>query len=635
MVKGSKYDYERRVFVIRDGECSGLLIARKRETEVLPTYAYFWHTGPGGLSPTKEIKRYIGECCHRIEWSEKYKDESKIFARLRDQERIFLELKMYAEAEAASEEKRNDKRPIQFEYKKSEKGYAGVLWRFFNRTSHLRDFLVDQDIFTACVLESPYNEDILVGKAEEFGWKDPHNPFPEKELSCLRPIDIVLDVKNEDNPEEFRRKGPVFADFKDGWIYTRTDGLAELENLVLENNFSLLEGDSATGKTILALNLAYNWYVAGKRNVYYFDVAKYRYFDQGKLVRDIRAINGIIIIENIHLELEKVQWIYSEFKSDSERHFLFVTRPSYRDSKQSFSDDLTKIKKLVLKPFDEVGAIIEHFANRHDKSVYTFQIREEIVKISLNSYWLLSYALKGCNDMKGRGNPKDWIRNGVKIDLRNLERKCTKYPEILVTLALLYQDETLTSENFLIKTMNFESSVINCICEIGEVTRQETQDGEIYYGLPHTGLARAYLEHGQLYKRRLNLKNQQDFLYDYAKSGASNALKAIEASELDILNDVSRRLDESHELAKVIENAESIEDIQSWLFVLDFDTPLSDYVLRALAQKINKSDSLRVLPSFLGKVFLLKEESGRRLWDLLDVESIRRRIAETGVQRQL
>ena len=140
MEEKPKTDYIFRVFVIRDGECSGLLLERRRAAEVLPTHAYFWHTGPGGLPPTAEIKKYVGGCSYPIEWSEKHKGNRNRFANLRDQERVFLELKIYAEAEAASEQKKNVGRPFQYEYTESEKGYAGVLSRFFSRKSDLRVF---------------------------------------------------------------------------------------------------------------------------------------------------------------------------------------------------------------------------------------------------------------------------------------------------------------------------------------------------------------------------------------------------------------------------------------------------------------------------------------------------------------
>jgi hypothetical protein len=63
---------------------------------------------------------------------------------------------------------------------------------------------------------------------------------------------------------------------------------------VKESIRMILEGASATGKTVLALNFAYDLYKQGEKHIYYFDCDKQRDFDESKLINDIHSVKGKI-----------------------------------------------------------------------------------------------------------------------------------------------------------------------------------------------------------------------------------------------------------------------------------------------------------------------------------------------------
>ncbi|MCK5603302.1 helix-turn-helix transcriptional regulator [Candidatus Pacearchaeota archaeon] len=376
----------------------------------------------------------------------------------------------------------------------------------------------------------------------------------------LRSIENVLKVGMPEEPKWFRKSGPIAADFDDGRIYRREEKLNKLKELVMSNSVSMLEGGGAIGKTVLVLNLAYDLYKANKTQIYYFDCDKDRNFDKHKLIREIKNVDGIFILENLHLVPKKFQGIYSDFKHDKDRHILFVARPSFQEFQHSRSEDLSEIKNLTIEPFDEVDALIKNFSSYPDTPEIGSEGSEQIKEISSDSFWLLSYVLEGYTKSDQEGDAKKWLERGVKEDLNDLKNLNRVFPEVLVALSPLYQNEVLTAESYLIDKLKFGYEVLDQLVQRTEITRQTMKNGVVFYGLPHSALAGAYWECGQEYRKRKGIKEYEDFVCSYAASYPSNGLEAIVNSingNICYSRIIAWRLDQHSKLAKVIENETS------------------------------------------------------------------------------
>ncbi|MFC1604028.1 hypothetical protein ACFL5F_03280 [Planctomycetota bacterium] len=535
MARNFQQPYIFRVFVITNGDLSGLLVEKKEAGLPDPKYAYFWHEGPYGLAATKEIMKYCGGNRHPIELPQKYEHSSHKHNSLQDQERIYLELLNYARAAAeANKDYMHDERMLFFDYSEyKSREYAGTLNRLFHKKkkSAFKDFFVNQNVFSSFMLESPKGRDTLIGHAVEFAFRDPHNPFPEEDLIDLSTVQEVLEVENPPNAEWFRKTGPVISDFTDKVkrVHRRSE-VDLLKDKLSDEGVFLLEGVAASGKSVIVRTLMLELYEAGETRVYYFDVTGKRHFNEDQLIREMRRVKGIFIIENVHLESRKIQYIYQKFKNDSERNILFTTRRSYEEFQDEFLQDLGEIPKITLDPFVDVKEIIKLYCADPKTPTIVWEKREDILEISEQNFWLFAWALQGCTTAKGQGDPRNWIKDEIQRYLRNLEncqdQYADQYPEILVALSPLYMNEVQTVGTYL-KKLGFQKKALNRLVERGEITRQKDSYRGALYGLPHSALAFLYWYCRSDFWDRGILNNYVDFIADYVRSKNPNSLETL------------------------------------------------------------------------------------------------------------
>jgi len=487
--------------------------------------------------------------------------------------------------------------------------------------------------------KTPVNIEIINDSIHQFRSSKQWNEWEKRQKSAssnknftyLRSAEDILEIDRQQKPEWFRKKGPIAADFDDGRVYRREEKLNELKEFVMNSSVSMLEGIGATGKTVLVLNLAYDLYEEGEKQIYYFDCDKKRDFDESKLVSDIKSVKGIFILENIHLEPKKFQSIYFDFKYDVDRHLLFTTRPSFRDFKCSRSEDLTQIESLKIEPFDEVDAIIKNFSSHEETPVISTKTSEQLKAVSLNSFWLLSYALVGYgkSDREG-GDTMSWLEKGVQENLNDLKNIGPVFPEVLMALSPLYKYEILTAESYLIGKLGFDYEVLDQLTQMCEITCQEVEDGVVFYGLPHSTLADAYWKYGLKYKKRRRLPEYKDFIYDYAKSEVPNGLEAIVRTAKHVREQLITRIGANEKLSMALQNEPSTIVLQLWIESADTEIVAKDYVLTAIVQKIEELDDPSGIPGCISAIYHHDEETRRAFWNLLDHKKIKDRITKTG-----
>ena len=623
MHKKVSKQYQFRVFVICDGDCYGLLIEKMEPLSSVPQYAYFWHDGGKGLAPTEEIKRHCGENCHKLVSSEKYESGSHVHARLRDQEIIFLELLDYAKWAASNGykgSKLQKAKNLRIDYKTYDKGYAGVLSSFFNKkrtVCALRDFMDKLYVYTDYVLESPYGSDTVIGKAKEFSFRDPHNPLPEKNLIYLQDAEKLLKINNSSGAEWFRPDGPLFSDFVDKRVHRRSI-LDSLKKTVFEKPAYLLKGEVATGKSVIVRQLMYelldNHIIA-----YCFDVSGDRGFKRDTLLREILSVTGLIIIENVHLEPQKVDWVLSRVTQGEDKHLLFTARTSIDDFKGLFNQEIHRVESKTLRAFEEADKIIDCFLRHPDTPSEVSNRREELLKVSKDNFWLLSFALLGCAASQGKGEPQSWISNRVNDYLASLkelrdDKYCQQYPEIVLALCPLYKNEVVTEQSYLTDMLGLNEDAIEGLARRGEITRQETEDGLVFYGLPHSALADAYWEHGKKHRRKL--PEYEDFIDDYASSGMSNGLKAVVCVGRGVGTQILDRLDACDKLANTIKKERDTSIVAELVKVANADIMNKTDIADAVARKIEECNDLIVILKCIFFAYYFSPKLCRKTWEL-------------------
>ncbi|MEN6384776.1 MAG: hypothetical protein ABFD79_06225 [Phycisphaerales bacterium] len=520
------------VYVISDGKSDGLLIKKQDSPDAAQECEYFHFAG--GLSPTFEI---LSECKGCYEQLSGKTEERRFVNGLID----YIQSTGGTKKNQTISEKVTDGQP-----------FPKVINHFFERVkSPLLDFFVSADIFRRAVLRKVRNKNEYIGMAEEFGVLSPHN-LTVNDLKYIRPIEKVLKVQEEKKAQWFRKSGPLAIDFDNNFIYPRGIILNDLKHKILSNFGLILEGDIATGKTVLVRYLGYT--LRKDMPVYYFDCSEKRDFDYEILVAQINNLqNGVFILENIHLETQKFQLFFSRLQPDKTKHILFTTRPSLPETHIRRFEAIDVLGRVGLNPFDDVDPIINHFAQYHSNVSWSEKIYEAIKNVSRNNFWLLSYALMGYVKFQGKGKPSEWLKSEVEADLKDLANIDAKVPNVVVALSALYQNEVLTSAKYLLATLNFDETVLRKLVIAGEITKQMI-DGDTFYGLPHSALAMAYWEHGTEYRNLLKYSDYEDIVYNYSISNVSNGLLASLKTDKETCIKLFHRLIARGKIFKVIEN---------------------------------------------------------------------------------
>lgn len=347
------------------------------------------------------------------------------------------------------------------------------------------------------------------------------------DLIHFQRIEDVLEIDNNKEAQWFRKSGPLVTDFINGCIYEHKKLLNQLQDIVISNNITILEGDKATGKTVLARNLAFRLINhKDEIKIYHYSCRKVQ-FDIAGMAKELNSLQGVIFIEDVHLKTRFIIEVLSQIKSNPDRHILLTARPPFR---QNPFDDLYDVKSLPfmpLKAFYGVAHVIKEYCKQHSGNFeWTCEIKKAVKAISNGNFWLLAYAFEGCKELHGKGKIENWVKTGIDIELRRMETEGQNV-EVLLALSPLYINEVETQESFLTEKFGFTFKDLNILVDYGEITRQEDSDGTVFYGLSQSSIAEAYWEHGKRYKKRLGLNDYKKFLYEYVSYGVSNGLTAI------------------------------------------------------------------------------------------------------------
>lgn len=287
-----------------------------------------------------------------------------------------------------------------------------------------------------------------------------------------------------------------------------------------------------------------------------------------------------------------------------------------------------------LKPFEDVDEIINHYVSRELRLNLSSDKRKSIIENTDKSYSLLAFALQGCVEAKGAGDPNEWLEKGVNYQLEKLEYVLEgpdgtdqTFPEVVVSLSPLYINEVLTAEKYLYQ-LGFKPNTLNALVELGEITIQKTPDGDVFYGLPHLGQARAYWRYGTTYRNRRNLPDYEDFLYTYAISNAPNGLEAVVEADKETRNKLLKLLNRDNKIEEVLERQKSLMAIASWIEYAEQKNLKRKDTLQLLTKKIEQTNRLLDAVSCIANVCKRDSETKDRFLTQLKWSIIAERVAK-------
>ena len=427
----------------------------------------------------------------------------------------------------------------------------------------------------------------------------------------LRRIEEILALypENEDEkiPRWFRSTGCIAADLNGGTVIRRNADLDKLQKCINQETVTVLVGDEASGKSVIARQLG----LESQKNsdfeeIYMLEMSAYERIDGAILASEFSDIHGLVIIDDAHLNPRLVSSLYNKLKSSKILHILIVTRPSIWDALDHRYDKLSKEeirdKAVKLDSVDIGNLIIKEFSSKRGLEDWQTEAILTYNHKSKGHLWFISYALEGALTSSGTGDVKSWIAEGVHLDLHWMERKMEganpDFPEICVAISSIYIHEIPVAEPFLTKSLDFTVNTLNSLCQKGYILRIE-KDDEIYYTLPHSSIAQAYWDSSGMYKKRLGLYNDEDAFYQYAISNVCNGLSLIMSLEQNKCNSILERMKKEDILFPMIEMEKSAAAIAKWIssgladYLIDTDDEeTANSYYRLLSSKINEADAL-------------------------------------------
>jgi hypothetical protein len=152
----------------------------------------------------------------------------------------------------------------------------------------------------------------------------------KKKSIILAEGDKVLDIDWKD-ATFFRETGPKFVDFQKGYVFIRRE-VELIRSKLVKGRFVHIEGAPSSGKTVIALSIAYQ-ILREKKTVFYFNRPSsvsedFRHFMLSPLGEKFDKQDNLLILDNVHLGLARSTELFA-FIYNNLNHIrvLFISRP--------------------------------------------------------------------------------------------------------------------------------------------------------------------------------------------------------------------------------------------------------------------------------------------------------------------
>lgn len=330
-------------------------------------------------------------------------------------------------------------------------------------------------------------------------------PRLEPPFHLLLPAESVLKIGESDSlsAKMFRKTGPVAVDFDAGMVHRR-EQVSEVQAMLKQNVPAvLLQGVAASGKSVIARQVAYELWQDDWTVYMHMLNRSERLQQRVKLQEEIGVLareRTLVVIEDVHLASPmEINHMLLALDQQPWPKLLLTSRKIEVEDGESDNvpNRLRELSRIKLEPFDPAKRIIELFFQKERIPAQEAWI-DEVKKASRTSLWLLAVALESIDVgavRKGRwaGMDSDVMKRRVREYLGELQRDHSEnklYPKLLIALSVLYRFEIPTAERFLEDVFPEAGQMLAQLARLGETVPKGTG----LYGLPHSALADLYFE---------------------------------------------------------------------------------------------------------------------------------------------
>lgn len=308
-----------------------------------------------------------------------------------------------------------------------------------------------------------------------------------------------------------RSGGPLWSDFKNELVYQRKNEITQIWSMLHEGlkigntiyHISMIKGNTATGKSVLANNIAYDYGNSSSAQIhrlYAIDISD-RTFNAIRYLNEKKGWNSpLVIIDDIHQAPEIADELMAKVIANklSNINFLLVTR-DYEVQGEEHTTLKDYIEKkacinLAGKYKDVASEIISHFLKLNNCRVSEKDI-EKIIENSRENLWILSYYLaswkrKNFELMPEPNDIFDEIEKYIQLIGRKYRLESDSVRDVLITLSVFSRLELNMDKKFFPEK---DHSVLQGLADTNEII-EETIGGRRYYRVPHSAVAELFLK---------------------------------------------------------------------------------------------------------------------------------------------
>lgn len=322
----------------------------------------------------------------------------------------------------------------------------------------------------------------------------------EKPLIFLKPIDEILNRKNSHGEGFIWFRGPIKEDFDKKDIIERTEVHQIIQSINDGNNAILVLGAPASGKTVLAYNIAY--YLLKDKKGFLINASDITKGTISSIITEIESIistKPLLIIEDIHKNPVICNSLYrtlNRYIQNKKMTVIITSRPGYKIDfprlEYNYILDLENKPYVTLFSITSNSIIKPLIEKRLGKKSDIFH--KKIAEECGGDLWILTYFL---SSIKNDKIDMEQVLQYIHKDLVTIERDIPNTLQIMLTLSFFYRYEIQIEKKYLTNLLDIGYDIISALLREGYIIEDPGKD---YCFVRHSSIAELFVATGRKFK---------------------------------------------------------------------------------------------------------------------------------------
>jgi hypothetical protein len=293
----------------------------------------------------------------------------------------------------------------------------------------------------------------------------------------------------------FRDGNPKLIDFKNGTIFPRPE-LSIARTTLQKSRFLHIQGPPSSGKTVIALNLAYEFSQA-KRPVLYFgrpsllNDAVLSFFATPESMRQLDRRFALVIVDDVHLDTARASRLFSLVYTNYEKlSLIFISRPLRVEATDpevlSTFNFPSYMQSLGVTAEATITALANYYSEKKFSAAIPPAVLRALIEECGTDLLLLGRYLREWQGTSFVHLPdiRRKVFQTVRADLETLRARSPDAVSALLVISLFYRNELQVERRFLESTLHLN---VEPLLVAGDVIEQNR-----FLLLHHSSMAKLY-----------------------------------------------------------------------------------------------------------------------------------------------